>query len=114
MDRHRRHPMRVMFMVLASTFASCCSAAASPIYSALTDAKGHFDSPETRLWTANPRECRHSSEYRKRQAGDHCGWLGISDSNLEMSESKSRRVAPVTERSDPRPLAVVRHREGRW
>ena len=54
-----------------------------------------YSSPETGPFTANPRECRHSSEHRKRQARDHCGWLGISDSNLEMSESKSSWFAWV-------------------
>jgi hypothetical protein len=34
-----------------------------------------YSSPETGPFTANPRECRHSSEHRKRQARDHCGWL---------------------------------------
>src|SRR6202051_1778516 len=38
---------------------------------------------------------KRASEYRKRQAGDHCGWRGISDSNLEMSESKSSWFAWV-------------------
>jgi radical SAM protein with 4Fe4S-binding SPASM domain len=37
--------------------------------------------PETGPFTANPRECRHSSKHRKRQARDHCGWLVNEDSN---------------------------------
>jgi hypothetical protein len=50
-----------------------------------------YSSPETGPFTANPRECRHSSEHRKRQARDHYGWLGRQDSNLGMSESNPWR-----------------------
>jgi hypothetical protein len=35
-----------------------------------------FSSPETDLLPANPRECRHFSEYRKMSGGDRGGWLG--------------------------------------
>jgi hypothetical protein len=48
-----------------------------------------YSSPETGPFTANPRECRHSSEHRNWQARDHCGWLGHEDSNLGMAKSKS-------------------------
>jgi hypothetical protein len=52
-------------------------------------------SPETGLLAANLRKRRHFREYPKSLRRDPGGWLGISDSNLEMSESKSSWFAWV-------------------
>jgi hypothetical protein len=61
--------------------------------SALSARNARRSPPETGLFTANLRECRHFSGCLKQPARDPCGWLGIEDSNRDVSNSSPHGVA---------------------